>query len=306
MHAHGLGTRWAKRRRMVVSESVVPLSPKFASAAAQNLHAGPGWQWHRDRLRRLLEQKPSTGVSAEEVAAHFDNMPPRYWERVTEDELTWGLQTVHRFFNHLAANDAPATTAVMDARHFPQQGCTKVLVCTWDGVGLLTRLAGYMTALRMNVLRAQVYTRADDVVLDVFWLCDQDGKHIRDAERLKKLEFLLEGGLSNPPRFASQWAPSAHKYLPRPRAVAPVVAFNNTESVDRTIITVEAAERIGLLHDILEALTLNRLNISEALIDTVDDIARDVFFVTDDYKAKITDAEKLAAIKSSVVEALTS
>jgi [protein-PII] uridylyltransferase len=288
---------------MSVSEEVLPTSAPLL--AVQSLHAGPGWQWHRDRLRRLFAQRAANGISAEEIAAHFDFMPPRYWERVTEDELVWGIQTVHRFFNRLAANDAPATTAVMDARHFPQQECTKILVCTWDGVGLLTRLSGYLAALRLNVIRAQVYTRSDDVVFDVFWVCDHEGKHVRDGEQLKKLEFLLEGGLCNPPRFASEWAVSAHRYAPKPRSMTPLVTFNNTESADRTIVTVEAAERLGLLHDILEALTANGLNITEALIDTVDDVARDVFFVTDANKMKVTGAERLSAVQQSVVEALS-
>lgn len=288
---------------MSVSETVSPATVR--SPSVESLHAGPGWQWHRDRLRRLFAQRPANGLSAEEINAHFDFMPPRYWDRVTEDELVWGIQTVHRFFNRLTSNDASATIAVMDARHFPQQECTKILVCTWDGVGLLTRLSGYLAALRLNVIRAQVYTRSDDVVFDVFWVCDSEGKHVGDAELLKKLEFLLEGGLCNPPRFASEWAASAHKYGPKPRAMSPLVTFNNTESADRTIVTVEAAERLGLLHDILEALTSNRLNITEALIDTVDDVARDVFFVTDAHKMKVTGGERLSAIQQSVVKALS-
>ena len=89
-------------------------------------------------------------VSQDEVDAHFVGMPPRYWDRVTEDELVWGLQTVHRFFSRLAITPASDGVVVMDARHFPQQGCTKVLVSTWDRMGLLTRIAGYLSALRLT------------------------------------------------------------------------------------------------------------------------------------------------------------
>lgn len=231
-------------------------------------------------------------------------MPPRYWERVTEDELVWGIQTVHRFFSRLASSEHAESAAVMDARHFPQQGCTKLLVCTWDRAGLLTQLAGYISALRLNVIRAQVYTRADNIVLDVFWLCDNKQQYIFDTERLKQLSFLLEGGLAEPPRFASTWARHSHKMLPRASRIKPAVTFNNVDSADRTVITVEASERLGLLHDMLEVLNENHVNITEALIDTVDDVARDIFFVTDEHKAKITDPPRLRAIEEAMVKAL--
>ena len=269
------------------------------------LNTAIGWEWHRDRLRRLMKQRPMGGIPDEEVAAHFDGMPPRYWDRVTEDELVWGVQTVHRFLGKLAASEGGESAAVMDARHFPQQGCTKILVCTWDRLGLLTQLAGYISALRLNVIRAQVYTRADNIVMDVFWLCDSKQQHVGDGERLKQLAFLLEGGLTEPPRFASTWARHSHKHLPRAAQSTAIVTFNNTESPDRTIVTVEASERLGLLHDILEVMNENRLNITEALIDTVDDVARDIFFVTDEQKNKVTTPQQLKAIERAMVEALT-
>lgn len=231
-------------------------------------------------------------------------MPARYWDRVTEDELVWGLQTVHRFLSRLAASQNDGAVAVMDARHFPQQGCTKVLVSSWDRLGLLTKLAGYISALRLNVLRAEVYTRSDNIVLDVFWLCDSEQRHITDTERLRQLAFLLDGGLSEPPRFVSTWAVRSHQYLPRENRMKPVVTFNNFKSPDRTVVTVEASERLGLLHDMLEVLSANRLNITEALIDTVGDVARNIFFVTDEPKQKVLDPQRLKRIEQAIVEAL--
>jgi [protein-PII] uridylyltransferase len=277
---------------------------KLRPRAHNPASSGPGWQWHRDRLCRLLARNPAADFSPEEIDAHFDGMPARYWDRVSDDELVWGLQAVHRFLRRLAANENDGAVAVMDSRHFPQQGCTKVLVSTWDRLGLLTKLAGYISALRLNVLRAEVYTRSDNIVLDVFWLCDADRRHVADTERLQQLAFLLEGGLSEPPRFVSTWAVQAHKLLPPLARITPVVTFDNTESPDRTMVTVEASERPGLLHDMLEVLSTNRLNITEALIDTIGDAARDIFYVTDEDKQKVFDGQRLKMIERAIVEAL--
>lgn len=262
------------------------------------------WRWNREQLRRQISKRSLEGISEEEIDAHFAGMPPRYWEGLRLTELVWGLRTVHCFLNDVVAADTAAPSVVMDWRQLPRRRFTKVLVCAWDGLGLLTKVAGYISAMRLNVARAQVYTRADNIVLDVFWLCDAKNRQIGDAERLRQLAFLLKGGLSNPPRFASTWACDSHKYLPRTSRMTPVVTFNNTESPSHTILKVSASERMGLLHDMLHAISENGLNIDEALINTVDDVARDVFYVTDEHKNKLLDSARLKLVESAIVRAL--
>jgi [protein-PII] uridylyltransferase len=231
-------------------------------------------------------------------------MPPRYWERVNENELVWGLQSVHRFLYGVVASPSADTPVVVNWRYFPDEGYTKVLVCTWDRLGLLAKVAAYISALQLNVVRAEVYTRADNLVLDTFWLCNAEQQHVSDPERLRQLAFLLEGGLSETPSFASTWACEAHKFAPRSDHIAPNVAFNNEDSPEHTIITVEASERPGLLHDMLEVLSEHRLNINEALIDTADDVAHDILFVTDERKSKVMDTQRLQAIARALAEAV--
>ena len=231
-------------------------------------------------------------------------MPPRYWQRLTEAELAWGLQTVHQFLTNVVDSETSDTPVVIQWRHVPR--FTKVLVCTWDGLGLLNKVAGYISALRLNVARAEVYTRADNIVLDVFWLTKGQGGKIKNLERLRQLAFLLKGGLSNPPCFVSTWACDSHHYLPRSNQIKPVVTFNNTESAPYTMVTIEASERLGLLHDMLKAMTESGLNIVEASIDTIDDVARDTFIVTDEYKKKVVDPDRLQLVESAIVQALLS
>jgi [protein-PII] uridylyltransferase len=284
--------------------STVPGQPPLFRNSDPIGGTAPGWQWHRDRLRRRLLQEAIEGISQDEIGAHFDGMPARYWDRISESELIWGLQTVHRFLTGLVATESGETAVAMDWRHFPRQDITKFLVCTWDRQGLLSKLAGYISALRLSVVRAEVYTRADNIVLDVFWLCDGARRHIGDPERLRQLAFLLEGGLAEPPRFASAWAVDSHKLFPRRSTVPTRVTFNNVDSPQHTIVTVEASERLGLLRDMLQIFYEHELNISEALIDTIDNVARDVFFVTDPHKGQIVDPRRLAAFESAMVKAL--
>jgi [protein-PII] uridylyltransferase len=259
----------------------------------------------RNELRSQLLAAPIKGIEQEEIDAHFAGMPARYWEGVTESELTWGLATIHRFFQKLAEPDTPATSPVLAWRHFPARGFTKVMLCTWDRYGLLAKAAAAFSAARVNIIQADVYTRVDHVVLDVFRVCETEGQPITDASRFHQMLFLLEGALTNPPRFASLWACCRHKFFVHPDASQPTVTFDNYIP-EYTTMRVEATDRLGLLYDILQALADCGLNIDQAVIDTDDGVARDTFHLTDLNHRPITHPPQLELIRTKVREAIVS
>ena len=68
----------------------------------------------------------------------------------------------------------------------------------------------------------------------------------------------------------------------------------------------QTADRLGLLGDVLQSLTDSELNIDQAVVETENDIAADVFYVTDLKGAKIVAPAQLNAIRKALVEAVTS
>ena len=280
---------------LITSGRVLRPSPKLNSAAHDK----------RKALRDRLAAAPIEDIDIEEIEAHFAGMPARYWESVTESELTWGLATIHRFFQKLAEPDSPATSPVLAWRHFPARGFTKVTLCTWDRYGLLAKAAAAFSAARVNIIRADVYTRADHVALDVFRVCEAEGQPITDPSRFHQMLFLLEGTLSEPPRFASLWACCRHKFFAHPDASQPIITLDN-ESPEYTTMRVEASDRLGLLYDILQAVADCGLNVDQALINTDDGVARDTFHLTDLNHRPITHSPQIELIRTKVREAITS
>jgi [protein-PII] uridylyltransferase len=263
-----------------------------------------GREERRRYLIRRLRENPVAGVPEAELQAHLEGMPGRYWERVSESELVWGLRTIHTFLENVVSDASPPWIPIVDWRHVPERGFTKVLVCTWDRRGLLAKIAAAFSAVRINVTQADVFTRADNVVLDVFRVRDGIEGFTPDSSRLQQMSFLLEGSLAEPPRFASTWAGLYHKFLPYPEGVRPLVVLDNQTSPEFTIVNIEASDRLGLLYDILHVLDELRLNVAQADIDTDDDIACDVLCVTDVHGRKIVDPSQLRLIGDGVREAL--
>jgi [protein-PII] uridylyltransferase len=231
-------------------------------------------------------------------------MPGRYWERVTKTELLWGLEVVHAFLHKSSAAGTVKNAAVFaDSRYYPERGLTKVMVCAPDRPGLLAKIAAAFSALRINILRSDVYTRADNLALDLFEVCELDHSRGPDARRLNELVFLLEGALSEPPRFVSIWATQFHKVLARSKLPLAQVEFDNDYSTEHTIVRISAPDRLGLLHDLLQSLTDCETNIDQAIVETDNDLAADAFYLTDLKHQKILDPARLEEIRRTLVNA---
>jgi [protein-PII] uridylyltransferase len=268
--------------------------------------SGPrrSWQERRDWLRARLQVQAPEGIDAEEMQAHFSGMPVRYWEQVSKTDLLWGLGTVHGFLKVVAASNAPATKPFVDWRQLPELGRTRVILCTWDRHGLLAKAAASFSAVRLNILEAAAFTRADNIVLDVFSVVDVDSGGLAGEARLREMFFLLEGALSEPPRFASLWMCSRHKYLVPAGQSPPRIVFDNDSSPTGTLVHIEASDRLGLLYDILQTLADAGLDITEAHIRTEDNIARDIVEVRDASGQKVLADDRLEQLRLKLNTAL--
>jgi [protein-PII] uridylyltransferase len=259
----------------------------------------------REWFTQYLGSLNHAQFTRDEINAHLDGMPARYWDAIDENELVWGLETIHRFLSEVARPDSPATMPILDVRHRGgHQGATHLMLCTWDRQGLLAKVAGCLSAMRINILQADVYTRADGIVLDIFRVCEAEGQPVNNAARIQELGFLIDGALSEPPRFASLWACSRHKFLSPASMGPPFISFDNVSWPESTVITIEAPDRLGLLHDILAALSDLHLNICHALVETDDALARDTFHVIDSNGSKIVDAEPMQRIRLAITNAV--
>ena len=120
------------------------------------------------------------------------------------------------------------------------------MICTWDRHGLLAKCAACFSAAKLDILQASVFTRADNVVLDVFRVRDAASGGAATPMRLQETLFLLDGALSDPPRFASVWACSRHKHLASLPRIGHRISLDCVEGGDRTVLQVEAPDRLAL------------------------------------------------------------
>lgn len=260
------------------------------------------WNERRDWFRQRLWECQISGVPEEEVQAHFENMPSHYWGKVIWADLCWGLEVIHRFLHELAQPTGGGSGVIVDWRETSEKGVFKVMLSTWDRLGLLAKAAAAFSAVDCGILQAEAYTRIDHIVLDMFLIRDTAR---RPVGRWQEINFLLEGALSQPPRFASVWACSRHRVLAEPSSIPIRILIENLSEQDWTQIRIEASDRLGLLYDVLQAVADADLQLQEAVIKTEGEVAKDVFYVSLRDGQKISDARQINDLRQRLENALT-
>jgi len=166
--------------------------------------------------------------------------------------------------------------------------------------GCFHKLSGVLSAKRLAILSAAIFTTLDGVIIDVYRVRDADHAgeiptwRVDDvAVSIRKVlrgETDVETMLRSRGRFAVQATSGPVSDLPM-RVVV------DNESSDRyTVIDVFAHDRPGLLYAITRALYELKLSVVLAKIATHFDQVLDVFFVTESDGNKVSEGERLKSI----------
>ncbi|MEN9674849.1 MAG: [protein-PII] uridylyltransferase [Verrucomicrobiota bacterium] len=265
----------------------------------------------RDLLRQEVVQILPRTFVPDEINAHFEGMPERYFVIHDARAVARDLTLAHRFM-HLQLTEADrALEPALLWHEEPDRGYAAVHICTWDRPGLFSKLTGALAAAGLNILAAQIYTRRDGIVLDDFFVVDARTAKLPEVkvrERFEKVaNEVLAHGL-DPARAIAK----AQQYPPLYRAIGErlptTVRFDEHQSAVYTIIDVEAEDRVGLLFCLASTLHELDLDIGLAKIVTEKGAAIDSFYVTDHRTnplgAKIEDAERKKNIARRIREAV--
>jgi [protein-PII] uridylyltransferase len=230
------------------------------------------------------------------VESFIDVLPERYLATVNTREARAHFEIwSHAQGRRLAGN----------AVSRPDLGDTgEVVFIAQDHPGLLAHIAGALAAHSIDILSAEIFSLNNGWVLDSF-LVREPGGHPPSQQRLSAviadLDRVLLGQDTIPALLLRRRG--FGKELAGP-SVAPRVRVDLGAARNATVIDVSAQDRIGLLHDLADALHRAGASILLARIATDGNKATDSFYVQDFGGHKITDRTRLAAIEAALHEAL--
>lgn len=240
-----------------------------------------------------LQEAARGSFEPDEIQSFIDAMPAHYLDTTSVQKQLYHLE-MHRCL--LKEN------LVIRYRHHPDKGYTELTVCAYDAYGMFYRTAGAIAAKNLNILRAQVYTGRNGVMIDTFQITDAGGKLLVYDEVWKTVTADLREVLSGERGPAE---PRSSQFDRGVAATVPAsVEFDNTSSDALTIIDISARDRVGLLYRITKCLYDLNLDIASAKIVTEGVRAMDSFYVSDLFRMKITDPERITKIKDALMKVL--
>ncbi|HYY05877.1 MAG TPA: [protein-PII] uridylyltransferase, partial [Candidatus Limnocylindria bacterium] len=250
----------------------------------------------RTRLAERLHAATGREVDLQAVKAHLAMMADRYLESTSVQRMAEHLRML------VGLGEAPVVTALF---HHPDLGSSDLVVVTRDLPGLFSLIAGTLAASGVNIISAQIHTRADGIAIDTFQVNDPAGdvigSPIRWARTLDALRAVLAGDQSVPALLARRG--TAGRAATAPDGPAKI-ALDNQLSDTATVIEVKCPDRLGLLYLITKTLAGLGLDIVSARIATEIDQAFDTFYVQDRRGRKIEDPATLEHARAGLEQAL--
>jgi [protein-PII] uridylyltransferase len=247
----------------------------------------------------------------EEVRASVRALCPERGERVFLDHFLEAVPDRYLYGN--SAEDIVRHSRFARAAQMQQVNVTVMTIAAPyvelgfiadDRPGLLAMITATLAAQRIKILSAQVHTWVDTFgrtrALDLFWVRGGTTPETvqtavprlqRDFERLLSQELtpaeLVTGGGRR-----STWSDR-----PMP-AIVTDVHVDNRVSQYHTVIEVTTRDQAGLLFWLSHTLQMLGLQIALAKINTEGNLVADVFYVTDQGGAKVTDPDRIETIKT--------
>jgi [protein-PII] uridylyltransferase len=236
------------------------------------------------------------GIDAQAVKAHVAMVSDRYLAGTGVQRMAEHLRLLRRL------EGAPLATELF---HHPDLGSSDLVVVTRDVPGLFSLIAGTLAAQGINIISAQIHTRADGIAIDTFQVNDPTGEAVTSSAHWRRTMEALAAVISG--------SASVDELLEKRRRAGrapagvqgpPKITIDNRLSDTYTVIEVKCPDRVGLLYLITRTLSGLGLDIGSARIATEIDQAYDTFYVVDTRGIRLEHPDAMDRVREGLEQAL--
>ncbi len=217
----------------------------------------------KDHLQGIRAKQYVT--SDNKLQGFIESMPDRYVISTTSEMARADYLVAVRAAEEMLAitvNKRPDSTV-------------EIVVATKDKPGLFSKIVGVLSFRGLNILRARIYTSNNALALDKILLSNWSSIWWEGLEEQLKEDLYSAIVLDTPIYPESGFS----KPLFAGKRLENFIEIDNETSSSHTLLELLWPDRIGLLFDISEQLFQHRIDITSAVINTEDGVARDVFYL---------------------------
>jgi [protein-PII] uridylyltransferase len=274
------------------------------------------------RLRELKEMTRQTlltqtipGISPDEINAHFNLLPERYFVQTDSGEITLHIQMVNRLLHSISGADSLGSLRpVIEWKDDLNRSYTTVHVVTWDRAGLFYKLAGALSVAGLSILSAKITTRSDHIAIDTFHVVEPGRGVVQNQTAMETFARTVEEALvgnkdlmpditAQAKRLASSRYSTETKELPA--SFPPMVEVYNELSLKRIIVEVQAHDQIGLLYRLVKAISDHGFDTTFARINTERSVAIDTFYIESNKPDESVETSRLLELRDALRVVIT-
>ncbi len=266
-----------------------------------------GYERSLDADREALRDEVASLAKASEtkaVADHFERLPASAFHFREARQVLVQVRAVAGFLER--EPQTGENTFEIRWIDSPEKGYTEMIIATRDRPLLLEKICCALASEQINVLSADLYTRTDGIVMNVFRVCTTNFGPIDPPSVRKRFLDTFGAILPSTAYEPEKFLKRRDNFLrPRTDADIPVpVRAEVSNSLHPTCTTVEiqALDRIGLLHDLFHTVNRHGLDTAHARISTEKGVAMDTLYITHRSGGKITDSETLASLEQALAQ----
>lgn len=266
-----------------------------------------------------LVTKNIPGISQDEIAAHFNLLPERYFIHTDTGEISLHIQMVNHLLHSITAADSVSSLRpVIEWKDDLNRSLTVVNVVTWDRAGLFYKLAGAFSVAGLSILGAKVISRSDHIAIDTFYVVEPGRGVVQSANAQETFARTVEAALVQnkdllPDILAqARKLASATRYTGTSRngdalhtSFPPTVDVYHELSMQRTIVEIQARDEIGLLFRLAKTISDQGFDITFARVGTERGVAIDTFYIEDAAHSAVSDPTRLHTLRDALAAVIT-
>jgi [protein-PII] uridylyltransferase len=258
-----------------------------------------------ERVARVRAAVLQASVQNRAIEAFLGSMPDRYLLSNRPESIVEHARIV---------NERGSRAAHLGLVPYRHPDASELCVVAGDHPGLLAGIAAAITANRLEVLAAQVYSRqgADPgtgvEAVDLFWVRAQEGGAPAVEKAIGRLARDLDdvcAGRIDPAALLQSRTGGRSPWRERPSPAVPTeVLFDDRASPRHTVVEVFARDRPGLLYVVARQLHELGLSIVLSKINTEGTRVADVFYVSELDGTKVSPGPRHREIHDALIAAI--
>jgi [protein-PII] uridylyltransferase len=276
-----------------------------------------GYQEKKQMIHQELIAKQIPGISADEITAHFNLLPERYFIHTDSGEIALHIQMVNRLLKSITEADSVGSLKpVIEWKDDLNRSLTVVNVVTWDRAGLFYKLAGAFSVAGLSILGAKVISRADHIAIDAFSVVEPGRGVVQSTAAQETFARTIESALVSNKDLYPEIVAQAKKHASRRllsssqgealhSSFPPTVEVYHELSMQRTIVEIQAYDQIGLLYQLAKTISDHGFDIIFARIGTERGVAIDTFYIESADHTPIEGNGRLHALRDALALIIT-